>query len=281
VFAAAPAAAQAQTRGRVDDSAFMKSASVTAAMDRLEKRADTFEDEFAAALDRSSYNGGHTEDTLLRWADMLEDEIDSMVEDFKENDAREYVDHFENAMVAASALNRTVLRKDFATHAEAEWRALREDLNHIASQLRRPLLPNVTVINLVPATSAVLVKVNVKQALDQIESSTDRFEEKFRKSIQHSTVNMTERERVWNQWADYLEDVSDDMLEEYKENDPVECQEELERTLMVSEAINRIMLRSDLFAETEVEWKNVRNQINVIAGAFGYPVIAADLTSPR
>ncbi len=35
------------------------------------------------------------------------------------------------------------------------------------------------------------------------------------------------------QWADYLEDVSDDMLEEYKENDSKEFQKELERTLMV------------------------------------------------
>jgi hypothetical protein len=243
-------------------------------MDRLEKRADTFENQFAAALDKSSYNGGHTEDTLLRWADMLEDQIDDMVEDFKENDTREFIDHFENSMIVASAINRTMLRKDFAATAEPEWRGFREDLNHIATQLHRPVLPNITVINIVPASAAIMTKVDVKQALEQLEASTDLFEEKFRKSIQHSTANMTNRESVWNQWADYLEDVSDDMLEEYKENDPKEFQKELERTLMVGEAINRTMLRSDLFADAEMEWRTVRNQVNLVAGAFGYPVIS-------
>jgi hypothetical protein len=269
-----------QTRTRVEDAGFMKAGSVRDAMTRLEKQADTFEDSFEAALDRSGYNGGDTEDTLLRWADMLEDEIDDMVENFKENDKSEYVDHFENAMIAASAINRAMLRKDFAMHAEADWRKLRGDLNHIATQLRRPLLPNITVINIVPAAPALMDKVDVKQALEKIEASTDRFEEKFRNSIQHSTANMTRRERVWNQWADYLENVSDDMLEEFKEKDANGFQEELERTLMVAEAINRMMLRSDLFKDTELEWKNVRNHLNVIAGGFSYPVMT-DLISGR
>ena len=276
-----PAVLAQETRSRADDAGFMKAAPVRDAMSRLEKRADTFEDKFSAALDKSSYNGGHTEDTLMRWADMLEDEIDDMVEDFKENDTREFVDHFENSMIVASAINRTMLRKDFATHAESEWRGLRDDLNHIATQLRRPVLPNLTVVNIVPATKALMMTVNVKQALEHIEESTDRFEEKFRKSIQHSTANMTPRENVWNVWADYLEDVSDDMLEEWKEGDAAEFQEELERTLMVSEALNRIMLRSDLFAASEAEWNNVRGHLNLIAGAFGYPVLGNQITSSR
>jgi hypothetical protein len=281
LLAAVPARPQEQSRSRIDDAAVgMKAGSVKAAMDRLEKCADRFEDRFALALDKSSYNGGHTEDTLLRWADMLEDEIDDMAEDFKENDAQEYINHFENSMIVASAINRAMLRKDFASHAETDWRALREDLNHIATQMHRPVLPNITVVNLVPASAAIMVNVDVKQALDQLEASTDRFENKLRKALQHSTVNMTTRERVWNQWADYLEDVSDDMLEEYKENDLGEFQKELERTLMVGEAINRVMLRSDLFAESEAEWREVRNQLNVVAGVFGYPLMS-NLISAR
>ena len=269
------------TRARADDSAFMKAGPVRAAMERLEKRADTFEDKFETALNKSTYNGGHTEDTLMRWADMLEDEIDDMVEDFKENDTREFVDHFENSMIIGSAINRTMLRKDFAANAESEWRGLREDLNHIAAQMHRPPLPNLTVVNIIPATKALMMSVNVKQALEHIEASTDRFEEKFRKSIQHSTANLTPREENWNVWADYLEDVSDDMLEEWKEEDATEFQEELERTMMVAEAINRIMLRSDLFAASETEWRNVRGHLNLIAGAFGYPVLSTQTASSR
>jgi hypothetical protein len=267
-----------QNRSRTDDTALMKAAPVRTAMERLEKAADAFEDAFENALDRSSYNGGHTEDTLLRWADMFEDEVDNMVEDFKENDTKKYIDHFENAMIVGSAINRAMLRKDFAIHAESSWSAIRADFNHIATQMHRPPLPNVTVITVTPATPALMVKVDIKQALEHIEAGTDRFEKKFRDSLHSSTANMTTRERVWNQWADYLEDTSDDMLEEYKENDPKDFQKELERTMMVSEAINRIMLRSDLFTEAELEWRNVRNHLNVIASGFGYPALTTSIS---
>jgi hypothetical protein len=267
-----------QSRSRTDDTAFMKAGPVKSAMERLEKAADNFEDAFESALDRSSYNGGHTEDTLLRWADMFEDEVDNMVEDFKENDTKEYIDHFENAMVVGSAINRAMLRKDFAVHAEASWTSIRTDLNHIAAQMHRPPMPNITVITVTPATPALMVKVDVKQALEHIEAGTDRFEKKFRDSLHSSTANMTARERVWGQWADYLEDTSDDMLEEYKENDPKEFQKELERTLMVAEAINRIMLRSDLFADAELEWRNLRNHLNVISSGFSYPALTTSVS---
>jgi hypothetical protein len=267
-----------QTRSRTDDNAFMKAGPVKSAMERLEKAADHFEDAFESALDRSSYNGGHTEDTLLRWADMFEDEVDNMAEDFKENDTNEYIDHFENAMIVGAAINRAMLRRDFAAHADVAWSAIRADLNHIAMQMHRPPLPNVTVITITPATPALMVKVDVKQALEHIEAGTDRFEKKLRDSLHSSTANMTARERVWNQWADYLEDTSDDMLEEYKENDPKEFQKELERTLMVAEAINRVMLRSDLFADAELEWRNLRNHLNVIASGFGYPALSGAKT---
>ena len=269
---AAPGDAQ-QSRNRTDDGAFMKAASVKSAMERLKSHADSFEDAFEKALDKSSYNGGSTEDTLMRWADMLEDEIDDMAERFNENDTNKYINHFENAMIVGSAINRAMLRKDFAVNAEASWGAIRTDLNHIATEMHRPVLPNVTVITITPATTAMMAKVEVKQALEKIEASTDRFEEKLRKALHSSTANMTDRERVWNQWADYLENTSDDMLEEFKENDPNEFQKELERTLMVAEAMNRILLRSDLFADAELEWRNVRQQLNVIAGGFGYPVL--------
>ena len=45
--------------------------------------------------------------------------------------------------------------------------------------------------------------------------------------------------------------------------------------------MNRIMLRSDLFADSEVEWNNVRTHLNMIAGAFGYPVLNGKLTTSR
>lgn len=263
----------AQTsRSRTEDSAFMKAGPVRDAMDRLEKQADNFEDRLGDAIDRSSYDR-RSKESLMRWADMVEDEVDDMVKEFKNNNTQKYIRHFENAMLAASAINRAMLRKDFSAGAESVWRNVREDLNHIATQLHRPVLPNVTVVVIAPAAPTLLAAPAVRQVMEQLEASTDRFEDSLKKSLQHSTANMTRRERVWNDWADYLEDTTDDMLEEYKEKDVREFQTKLERTLMVADAMNRLMLRSDLSPDTESQWKTVRGQINAVASAFNYPVV--------
>jgi hypothetical protein len=248
-------------------------------MDRLEKLADGFEDRLGDALDRSSYDH-RTRESLMRWADMVEDEVDDMAKEFNGDNTQKFLRHFENAMLAASAINRAMLRKDFSASAEAVWRNVRQDLNHIATHLHHPVLPNINVLVISPVTVTAMAAPTVKQVMERLESSTDRFEDSLKKSLQNSTVNMTRRERVWNQWADYLEDTSDDMLEEYKENDPREFQERIERTLMVAEALNRLMLRSDLRPESNAEWKTVRGQLNTVASAFGYPVIS-DLIYPR
>jgi hypothetical protein len=268
-----PAFGQSESRNRTENTELMKSGSVKSAMERLAKQADQFEDKFEAALDKSNYDGRHVEDRLVRWADMLEDELEDMADSYKSNDSTRYVSHFENAMIVASAINRTMLRKDFAANAEGDWRMLRDDLNHIAMQLRRPVLPNITVVQIAPALAPTLEKADVKQALEQLEASTDRFQDKLQKSLRNSTANMTEQQRNWNRWARYLEDTSDDMLDEFKEKDAKDFQRELEQTLLVGEAINRMMLRSDLHADAELEWRNVRAQLNTVATAFGFPVI--------
>jgi hypothetical protein len=275
-----PAIAQ-QSRMRTDERAtLMSTPSVRDAMTRLEQRADRFEDRFEDALNRSGYNGSHTEDTLVRWADRFEDEVDDMAKAYKSNDTTAFISHFENAMIVSSAINRSMLRKDFSANAESHWAGLRADMNHIAGHLHRPVLPNITAIVISPAPVTLLSRTDVRQVLSELEASTDRFEDKLRKTLQHSTANMTSRERVWNQWADYLEDTSDDMLEEFREKDPTGFQEELERTLMVADALNRMMLRSDLSAAAEAEWRTVRNQLNIVASAFNYPVIG-DLIQAR
>jgi hypothetical protein len=278
----APASGQAQSRDRTGtaNADWMKADSVKSAMDRLAKHADDFEDKFEMALDKSSYDGRHVEDRLLRWADMLEDELEDMAESYQSNNSTRYISHFENAMIVASAINRTMLRKDFAANAEGDWRMLRDDLNHIAMQLRRPVLPNITVIQIAPVAVTTLDKAEVKQALEQLEASTDRFQEKLQKSLRGSTANMTDQQRHWNRWARYLEDTSDDMLDEFKEKDAKDFQRELEQTLLVAEAINRMMLRSDLYPDAELEWRNVRSQLNAVAAPFGYPVITNLISVP-
>jgi hypothetical protein len=271
----------AQTRNRTESTG-LRSADLTSAVDSLRKHSDKFEDKLGDVLDHSTYDH-RARESLMRWADMVEDQVDSMAKELKADNTQQnnqqFIDHFESAMLAASAINRAMPRKDFSTKAESLWSGIREDLNHVAMQLHRPVLPNVTVVIINPINTTAMAGTSVKPIMERLESETDRFEDSLRKALRGSTVNMTNRQRVWNQWADLLEDSSDDMLKDYRHNDPAKFQNRLETTLMVGEALNRLVLRSDLGKDTNSEWRVVHDDLNTIATTFGYPVLTDPIYS--
>ncbi|HEX6881628.1 MAG TPA: hypothetical protein VF135_14755 [Terriglobales bacterium] len=269
-----PAFADDQQRSRATSTT-----DIQAVVDRVKSRADTFEDKLERALDRSSLNGSHLEDRLNRWSDILEDSLDNLAEDYKAKRDPQMINHLEDALIVGSGINRVMLRKEFGAGLEADWNSLRADLNQVASQYHRPPLPNIVVTTVIIADPGMFKTVNVRQAMERLESSTDRFEDRFRKTIQHSTANMTKRETWWDGWADALEDSSDDMLKEYKKNDAKEFNQKLQDTLVVAAAINRIMLRSDFDADTHSDWRMIRSDLNAIANAFGQPVLPETLTT--
>jgi hypothetical protein len=264
-----------------DNKSLFGSENLNKIMQRIEANADRFDDAFESALDKSSLNGSALEDQLNHWADFLEDEVDNLQEDYKEKDNDEFIVHLENSMIVADGINRVMLRRDFSENAQSEWEALRQDLNQVAIEFRRPVLANVVVTAFVPATSAMLGKADVKQVMESLEASTDRFEKKFREALHHSTVATTPRADLYAGWADLLEDVSDDMLDEYRENDAKEFQEELENTLMISAAMNRLVLGSTMTPDAAAEWSNVRQQLNTLASTFGYPLLPDTVASVR
>ena len=242
-------------------------------MTTIEERADTFENKLERALDNSVANGSELEDVMNRIAAVLEDAVDDMAENFNEKDATKFIDKLENSLIAGAAIDRVMLRRDLS-EAEAGWRALRADLNTVAMAFHRPVLPNVTVTTIVPtAAVAAFSKPEITLVMEKIEAGTDRFEDKFRKSIQHSTANMTDREELFDLWANALETATDEMLEQFKEKDHKDFVNELQNSLMIGAAINRVMLRSDLSEEAHREWTSVRDNLNTLATAFGHSVL--------
>jgi hypothetical protein len=260
----------AQERSRTEPS---QPENIAATIQQIEKLADAFEDKFEVALDKSSFNGTDFEERLEELADLIEDEVDNMSEDVKENDSRDMLDHFENAMIAATGLNRVMLDRNLASGAETDWQALREQLNTLAKSYHRPALPNLTITTLVPVTDEMLGKAEIKHVMDRMESATDRFKEKFDNAIQSSTANMTDRERMFLAWSRQLEDVTDEMVENFKEQDPKEFQERMQNTMVAADIVNRIMLRSELSKAAHLEWEQVRKDLNSIATVMGYPVL--------
>lgn len=250
-------------------------------MDRIESRSDDFEDRFEAALDKSSIDGSNLEDRLNQWADLLEDELDNMAENYKERDYEKSVEHLENALIVAEGINRAMLHSDLSSQAEEQWNLLREDMNTIAMAFHRPVLANVTVATLVPATDALMTKAEVTQVMERIEAATDRFKEKFEKAMDARVATKTNREDFFTRWAQDLEDVSDDMLEEYNEKDEKEFSEELQNTLVIAAALNRMVLRSDLTEDVNTEWESLRKDLNTLATVFGHAVLPDTIVSVR
>jgi hypothetical protein len=206
-----PGTAEAQRQSKTDDAAFSDQ-KLKGIMERIEAHSDAFEDKFEAALDKSSLDGTGLEDRLNRWADMLEDELDNMAEDYKERDSDEFVEHLENAMILATGVNRAMLRHDLGPMADAQWKAVRDDVNTVATVFRRPVLPNVTAVTLVPVNDDLLTKTDVQHVMERLESSTDRFKEKFDQAMNARVATKTNREEMFTNLADDLEDVSDELI---------------------------------------------------------------------
>jgi hypothetical protein len=154
-------------------------------------------------------------------------------------------------------------------------------MNTIAMAFHRPVLANVTVATLVPATDALMSKAEVTQVMERIEAATDRFKEKFEKAMDARVVTKTNREDFFTRWAQDLEDVSDDMLEEYNEKDEKEFSEELQNTLVIAAALNRMVLRSGLTEDVNTEWQSIRKDLNTLATVFGHAVLPDTIVSVR
>lgn len=264
---------------RADDNAAFSDLKLKETMERIEQRGDEFEDRLEAALDSSSLDGSNLEDRLNRWADRLEDEVDNMAENYKERDSGKYTEHLENALIIGTGINRAMLRSEFSMLAEQEWSRFRADLNSLAIAFHRPVMPNVNVITLIPASPELMSKADVKHVMERIEASTDRFKDKFEDAMNAHTTSLTNRADLFTAWARDLEDVSDDMLEEYSENDPKEFDEELQNTMVVASAMNRMVLRSDLTPEASTEWKSLRDDLNILAKTFGHAVLPDEVVT--
>jgi hypothetical protein len=108
--------------------------------------------------------------------------------------------------------------------------------------------------------------------MEQLEASTDRFKDKFAKAWFTSIAGETQR-RLFKQWADALEDTSDQMLDEYKAKDAKDTREKLEQTLLLGAGINHMVLSSTTSETPVAEWNVVRQQLNTLARGFGYAVL--------
>jgi hypothetical protein len=240
-------------------------------IERVESRGDSFIGKLKTALDRSTWNGTRVEDRLNHWNDILEKATDGMKDGMKAKDAARVERNLEHALIVGAGLNRVMLRNEFSSAVSADWNDLRGALNDLAQRSGRPGLPDLVVTSFTLSPD-LLDRSEVKDVMKRLEASTDRFKDKFDQSIKGG--RKTEEYKQYADWADTLEDVSDQMLDHYNHRDEKKFDEWLQTTLMFSEAINRLMLTREVFGNAPQEWVKVREDLNRVAVAFGEPPLA-------
>jgi len=279
-----PMWARAHARPRISMDAF-RNTGARAALDRLEHSTDEFKGSLDKALDHSVLNGTSLEDRLNQWANLLEDEVDTAKKEYNraadsgkhaDGTAMErFADHWGNAMMAATAINRAMIRRGFAPTPERQWTGIRTDLNMVAQALGNPALPDMTVVIFRAVPPSTLSSPNVKQVMEDLRNSSHAFEDK----IEHAwfvAAGPKER-RVLQRWADDLKSATNRMLDEYKDNDAPEFQFRLEECLMLAAGLNRALLLTPMSTAPVMEWDQLRSRLNTLAGQFGYPILPQTL----
>jgi hypothetical protein len=270
----------ADTRLRIPMNGF-EDAAARGALDRLEKNTDHFKDTLDNALDHSLLNGSPLEDRLNQWANLLEDEADTAKKEYtrvadsgKRPDAEgieRFADHWGNAMMAATAINRAMIRRGFAPEPERQWIDIRADLNRVAQAIGQPALPDMTVVIFRQAPSSVMSQSEVRQVMDQLKDTSHRFENK----LDHAwfVAMGPDQRNIAERWADDLKAATRQMLDEYKDKDGRDFPFKLEEALMLAAGLNRAFETTTAGASTILEWRQLRDELNTLAGRFGYPVL--------
>ncbi|MDX2153141.1 MAG: hypothetical protein SFV54_20520 [Bryobacteraceae bacterium] len=163
----------------------------------------------------------------------------------------------EEAAPAGAALNRAVLDRE-CTKVVASWLALRAAFNGAAARAGVAPLPEMTAVTFLPATSKTVSHDEVRKAMERLEPAVKGA------AAEHA-------------WYAALAAESGRLSEEFAGREPAMFQQALENTLIAAEAVNRLEGK-------RAEWRAVREDLNLLAIMFGYPLLAdserqADLIS--
>jgi hypothetical protein len=249
---------------------------VAAVLKRLRQNSELFKVTLAGALDSSEINGTDLEDRLNEWADLLADEASRAVAEIPVTAnvgiaGGQFGQHWANAMMAASGLNRAMLRRGFAPKAELEWAAIQSDVNHIANAVGQPPLPDIEALIFRMAPPAILTRQELREVMRELEGNADRFEDQFDRTP-FDAVGAAQ-ERVAERWINDLHAATAELLLEYRQNDAPAFQFKLEESLMLAAGVNRVLLLLRPSTVLLREWEQLLDRLNTLARSFAYPVV--------
>ena len=141
MLAAIAVPGQAQQYRRVYRNRYYTKIQVERIIRRVENQSDRFVGSFDSALDRSRLDGTAREDNLNQRARNLENDIDSLRQEFDRTDRyQDTRSRVSRVLNTAEGINAVMHRRRLGGNAERLWAQLRVELNVLASVYNLPRL---------------------------------------------------------------------------------------------------------------------------------------------
>ena len=264
----ASADAQTQRPYRINDR------QVENALRRVETDADRFRASFAAALDRSRWNGTSTEDQLNTYVQNFETATDELRSRF--NARTSVAADVENVLRQAAFLNDFVLRNRLDMQAMNDWTTLRADLDALAraynvtwdwTRQTAPVVSGNTGYGSTP--SGVAYRINDRQLdglIRRIENGADRYRTSMTNSLDRSRYDGTRAEDNINQFIRDFENATDQLRSRFDARNSAAS--DVESVLRQATYIDDFMTRQTLSVRAENDWTTLRGDLNQLASAY-------------
>ena len=264
----ASAHAQTQRPYRINDR------QVENALRRVETDADRFRASFAAAMDRSRWNGTSTEDQLNTYVQNFEQATDTLRSRF--NARTSVAADVESVLSQAAFLNDFMMRNRLDMQAMNDWTTLRADLDALARAYNvtwdwTRQTGNVGYGNPGPGStpSGVAYRINDRQLdniIRRVETGADRFRASIANSLDRSRYDGTRAEDNINQFIRDFETATDQLRSRFDARNSAAS--DVENVLRQATYIDDFMTRQTLSVRAENDWTTLRGDLNQLASAY-------------
>ena len=119
-------------------------------------------------------------------------------------------------------------------------------------------------------------KADVNRIIQRVENSSDALRKAVDANLDRSRLDGTRREDDINEQVKQLENALDELRREFDRRDTWrETRREVEQVMRQSDEVNAIFRRLRFHAAVEAQWRNVRADLNRLAGIYNLPQLRA------
>lgn len=238
-------------------------------LDRIETRANAFEDEIDRSLDRSPLDGTSSEDSINRLLGDFESSTDRLRSNFSSR--RSTAADVEEVLSRAVFVNSFMLNNRVSARAQTQWSQIRTDLNALAGYYNVRSNWNAGPINPIGqppfGQNVYYVPDNqVRTLLARIETRTDTFKTRVDRNLDRTVIDGTNREDSINSMISNFEMATDRLRDNFsaRRSTAANVEEVLNRAVFV----NRFVTNNRLTPAAETVWTQIRTDLNTLAGYY-------------